>query len=851
MITTVLAALFGSKNEREVRRYQESVARINRKEAELIKLSDEQLKNKTIEFKQRIENGESLNSLAIDAFAVAREMSRRVMNMRPYDVQLIGGLALHEGKIAEMKTGEGKTLVATLPMYLNALSGKGAHLVTVNDYLARRDAEWMRPLYEALGLTVGVVQSDSSDAERKEAYAADITYGTNSQFGFDYLRDNMKFHLDDYVQRDLNFVIVDEVDSILIDEARTPLIISGPSEKGSNLYIIADKAISRLSLDDYEVDEKMRNVQLHESGVDKIEKELQVGNLYAPENMLILHHITQALKAHTLFKKDVDYMVIENQVFIVDEFTGRVLHGRRYSDGLHQAIEAKEKVRIERENQTLASITLQNYFRMYNKLSGMTGTASTEAEEFHKIYKMDVVSIPTNKPIARIDEDDAIFLNESDKFEAVIEDILECHKKDQPVLVGTTSVEKSELLSNLLNHKGISHNVLNAKHHEKEADIVTEAGHKGKITIATNMAGRGTDIKLSDEVLANGGLRIIGTERHESRRIDNQLRGRAGRQGDPGSSKFYISLEDELIRIFSGDRLKQIMESLPFGWGMQKGERIEHPMISRNIESNQERVEKYRYESRKHTLEYDDILNQQRKVVYNYRREILEGGKQIFDVIKELIRDVVAHYVSVYAPQKRVNHEELGKIFESLEIITGIEASEFKKAVEGVIHDQALIEEISTLLISKYDAVRSQIDEKTMHDAEKWTLLEIVDQHWKIHLQHLDSIREGIGLRGYGQKNPLLEYKKEAFTAFQNMMNAVKTDVIARLFTIKPELFSQAHIDKIEQERIDELAKIQEIGSDESGNPTPVKRGEPKVGRNDKCPCGSGKKYKQCCLKSE
>jgi len=579
MIANILAKLFGTKNERELKRIQPLVEQVNTYEPVMDPLTDEQLANKTNEFRARISNGESLDSLLPEAFAVVRETSKRVLNMRHFDVQIIGGVVLHEGKIAEMRTGEGKTLVATLPLYLNALSGKGAHLVTVNDYLARRDAEWMGQIYNKLGLEVGIIQNSLSDEARKKAYAADITYGTNNEFGFDYLRDNMKFNLDDYVQRDLNFAIVDEVDSILIDEARTPLIISGASDRQFNLYEIANKAVLHLSADDYEVDEKERNVTLTESGVDKLEGILKVANLYAPENILLLHHVSQALRAHKLFKIDVDYVVREGEVLIVDEFTGRILPGRRYSDGLHQALEAKEGVKIERENQTLASITLQNYFRLYSKLAGMTGTAVTEAAEFYKIYKLAVVEIPTNRVVQRKDESDIIFLTRDDKFKAVIQDIKECHQRNQPVLVGTIAIETSEYLSHLLRAEGISHNVLNAKQHAREAEIVKEAGEPGRVTIATNMAGRGTDIKITDDVKAVGGLRIIGTERHESRRIDNQLRGRAGRQGDPGSSKFYISVEDDLMRIFGGDKLKKTMERI----GMKPGESIEHPLISRSI----------------------------------------------------------------------------------------------------------------------------------------------------------------------------------------------------------------------------------------------------------------------------
>lgn len=846
MLTALLAKIFGTKNARVVKRLYKRVARINELEPTMQALSDEQLKNKTAEFKERIANGATLNDILPEAFAAVREASVRTLGMRHYDVQMLGGMVLHQGKIAEMKTGEGKTLVATLALYLNSLSGKGAHLVTVNDYLARRDAEWNRPLFAALDTTVGIIQNNMSDEERKEAYNADITYGTNNEFGFDYLRDNMKFLLDDYVQRDMNFVIVDEVDSILIDEARTPLIISGPSEKGSNLYEQANRAVLRMKKDvDYEVDEKARSVHMTESGVDAAEKALGIDNLFAPEHTLAQHHVNQALRAHSLFRRDVDYVVRDNEVLIVDEFTGRILAGRRYSDGLHQALEAKEGVRIERENQTLASITLQNYFRMYNKLSGMTGTAQTEAEEFHRIYKLDVVAVPTNKPIARVDEPDAIFLTQKDKFEAIIEDILETTKKQLPVLVGTASVETSELIGALLTQKGIKHNILNAKQHAREADIVAEAGEKGHITIATNMAGRGTDIKLGDGVRQLGGLRIIGTERHESRRIDNQLRGRSGRQGDPGSSKFYISLEDDLIRIFAGDRLKNIMERV----GMKPGERIEHNMVNRSIERSQEKVEKHHFESRKNLIEYDDVLNQQRKVVYGYRREILDGADHTNQIIKEIIHDVCDNLIATYTPRPKPRKEEVDELCKMVCQLTTIEEAAVRAHLKDMPPAVGSGESLAQFLVEKYEEQRNQIDPEIIKQAEKWSLLELVDQYWKIHLQVLDSLKEGIGLRGYGQKNPLIEYKKESFTAFTSMMNAIKWDSVARTFRMRPEHFSQSAIDKLESAREKEMEEMHEVNTDETTAAEPVKRSSQKVGRNDPCPCDSGKKYKQCCSK--
>ncbi|MBY0353655.1 preprotein translocase subunit SecA [Candidatus Babeliales bacterium] len=840
----ILAKIFGTKNDRELKRIAPIVSHINQLEASIAPLTDEQLTAKTNEFRERIAQGASLDSILPEAFAVVREVGKRTLNMRHFDVQMVGGIVLHEGKIAEMKTGEGKTLVSTLPLYLNGLSGKGAHLVTVNDYLVRRDATWMMPLYNKLGFEVGIIQNDLNDAARKKAYGADITYGTNNEYGFDYLRDNMKFDLEDYVQRDLNFAIVDEVDSILIDEARTPLIISGAGEKGANLYEVANRAVLQLKKDQYEVDEKDRTVHLTESGTDDIERYLTVNNLYAPENILILHHVIQALRAHALFKKDVDYVEREGEVLIVDEFTGRILPGRRYSDGLHQALEAKEGVRIERENQTLASITLQNYFRMYKKLAGMTGTAVTEAAEFHKIYKLAVVAIPTNKPMVRNDQMDVVFLNAKDKFDAVIKDIEECNKKGQPALVGTISIETSEYLSALLNRAGIKHNVLNAKQHEREAEIVAEAGEKGRVTIATNMAGRGTDIKLGEGVREVGGLRIIGTERHESRRIDNQLRGRAGRQGDPGSSKFYLSLDDDLMRIFAGDKLKRNMERI----GMKAGESIEHRMVTRSIEKAQEKVEKHNFDIRKHLLEYDDVLNNQRSVIYQYRREILEGADQIKSLVRDMIADVVHHLFAIHCPQGVCDEQGLQEILHSLERLTGIEGRHFTQAYSAKAGEASMQHSITEFLCYQYEQYRSSISQDIIDEAEKWVLLETVDQAWKIHLQNIDHLKEGIGLRGYGQKNPLTEYKKEAFTEFEKMMGQITWDIVYRIFKMKPDEFSVAQIHEIERKKEKELSELQMTG-DETGkaDAATVRRESPKVGRNDACSCGSGKKYKACC----
>ncbi len=852
MIAKILAKVFGTKNERELKRLQPMVERINSFEPLIRELSNLDLIAKTNIFRERISRGESLDSVLFEAFAVVRETSHRFRNERHYDAQLVGGIVLHEGKIAEMKTGEGKTLVATLPLYLNALSGKGTHLITVNDYLARRDAEWMNLIYQNLGLEVGVLQNQMEDAERKKVYNSDITYGTNSEFGFDYLRDNMKFDKSDLVQRELNFCIVDEVDSILVDEARTPLIISGPSEKGSNLYKEADQAVLTLRKEDYDIDEKARSVHLSELGTDKIEHFFKLDNLYAPENILALHHVSQALRAHTLFKVDVDYVVREGEVLIVDEFTGRILPGRRYSDGLHQALESKEKVKVERENQTLASITLQNYFRMYKKLAGMTGTAETEAAEFWKIYKLAVIVIPTNRPMIRRDEADIVFLTREDKFGAVAQDIKECNKIGQPVLVGTVSIETSEYLSHLLAQQGVAHNVLNAKQHEREAEIVKEAGERGKVTIATNMAGRGTDIKLGEGVRDLGGLRIIGTERHESRRIDNQLRGRSGRQGDKGSSKFYLSLEDDLMRIFGGERLKKTMERI----GMKPGESIEHRMVSRSIEKAQERVEKHNFDIRKHLLEYDDVLNQQRSIIYQYRRDVLEGGELIVGIIKEMITDVVHRLFAIYCPQGGASDEERAEVIHALEKVTGMPKQVFER-IQLPKNQTGFEIVVAEFLVYQYEQIRAAMAAKMPEQpdfvdrAEKWVLLETIDHAWRLHLLSIDHLKEGIGWRGYGSKNPLIEYKRESFFEFERMMEQIKWDILQRVFHMRPEDYSIDAIEEIEEEKEQELAALQ-LGGDGTGkvDVRTVKRVQPKVGRNELCPCGSGKKYKHCCGKN-
>ncbi len=887
---SIIKKVFGTKNERELKRLWPIVHRINELEPEISRLSDEELSKKTLQFKERLEKGETLDDLLVEAFAVVRETSRRVLGMRHFDVQLIGGIVLHEGKIAEMKTGEGKTLVATLPVYLNALEGKGVHVVTVNDYLAKRDAQWMGPIYHHLGLSVGVIQHEESflfDPEyraddprynhlrpcsRKEAYQADITYGTNNEFGFDYLRDNMKYDINDYCQRELNYAIVDEVDSILIDEARTPLIISGPSEESVGKYYKIDKIIPKLQKDvDFTIDEKARTVILTEEGAIKAEKLLGVENLFDPAHIDLVHHVLQGLKAHHLFKRDVDYVVKDGKIVIVDEFTGRLMPGRRWSDGLHQAIEAKEGVRIESENQTLATITFQNYFRMYKKLAGMTGTADTEAEEFAKIYNLDVVVIPTNKPMIRVDHPDMIFKTERAKFKAVIKEIEECHKRGQPVLVGTISIEKSELLSRMLKKKGIKHSVLNAKYHEKEAEIIAQAGRPGAVTIATNMAGRGTDIVLGgnpeglakeflkgkddpteeekaealrkareicerdrEKVVAAGGLHIIGTERHEARRIDNQLRGRSGRQGDPGSSRFYLSLEDDLMRIFGSDRISGLMGKL----GMDEDVPIENRMVTKAIENAQKRVEAHNFEIRKHLLEYDDVMNKQRTEIYRFRKEIL-STESLKDRLLEMVEDVVDALVYDYCPEDR--HPEEWEIEELSKNIYGI----FGLKIEGLDEfkgQEALKEEIIKRLNHFYDEKEKEIGQDLMRYLERIVMLQVVDNQWKDHLLAMDHLKEGIGLRGYGQKDPLVEYKKEAFEMFTEMSERIKEEVLTRLFRIQVQ--SEEEAERISRKQEQKL--VFNRGNGQEGPKKPVKKGR-KIGRNEPCPCGSGKKYKKCC----
>lgn len=846
MISSLIAKVFGTANERRIRTLRPIVVRINELEAQTMALSDAELGAKTIEFRRQLQEGRSLDDIVPEAFAVVREAARRTLGQRHYDVQLMGGLILHKGMIAEMKTGEGKTLTATLPLYVHALSGKGAHLVTVNDYLARRDAEWMSPIFKMLGMTVGCLQHTMRDSERKEVYNTDILYATNNELGFDYLRDNMKFRLEDYVQRDLNYAIVDEVDSILIDEARTPLIISGGTDHDGGLYEAADRAVRRLSkTEHYEIDEKARTVLMNDAAVDLLEAHFNIPNLYAVEAMKLLHHINQALRAHALFRRDVDYVVNDDGVQIVDEFTGRILSGRRYSDGLHQALEAKEGVTIEQETQTLASITLQNFFRMYGKLAGMTGTAMTEAEEFHSIYKLDVASLPTNKPLIRVDKSDLIFLTKKAKYKAIVEDLLERYKKGQPVLIGTIAIETSELLSAILSSHGIKHQVLNAKQHQREAEIVELAGQAGHITIATNMAGRGTDIKLSDDSRHAGGLYILGTERHESRRIDNQLRGRSGRQGDPGESRFYISLEDDLIRVFAGDAFKARMQWL----GMKEDEIIESKAVSRAIELAQERVEKHNFELRKHLIEYDDVLNQQRIVVYQYRRDALEGEEQIYGLVRDMIVNVVSDLVTTITADKRtITQLQVDELIAHIVSLTRLPTQLFDGIHKNVRSREQVEKDIINLLLEQYSLFRENHAE-IIKQAEKWVLLETIDEAWKQHMLNLDHLKEGIGLRGWGQKNPLIEYKREAFGMFKDMMDTIRLQVVRALFHITVDHINTREIEARRQRELSALQLVSAGAAVQEGASTPsaAQAGEDKVGRNEQCPCGSGKKYKKCC----
>jgi preprotein translocase subunit SecA len=973
MIGQLLAKVIGTQNEREIKRLRPLVAEITALEPTIQKLTDEQLREKTVEFRKRVADGTSLDDLLIEAFAVVREAGRRALNMRHFDVQLMGGMVLHRGTIAEMKTGEGKTLVATLPAYLNALEGKGVHVVTVNDYLARRDSEWMGRLYRFLGMSVGVIQHDLRDEQRQVAYGADITYGTNNEFGFDYLRDNMKFELGHMVQRGHHFAIVDEVDSILIDEARTPLIISGPAEESTDLYYEVDRIIPKLKkgavtqgnvkaedreelekTGDYLVDEKHKTVTLTETGMAKAEQMLshrlvpESNGLYDPANMPLLHHVNQALKAHTLYRLDVEYMIKDGGVVIVDEFTGRLMPGRRWSDGLHQAVEAKEKVKIERENQTLATITFQNYFRKYKKLSGMTGTAETEAPEFAKIYKLDVIVMPTNRLLKRVEEPDLIYRTEREKYEAIVNDIIEKQNSGRPTLVGTVSIEKSERLSSLLKKRGIKHVVLNAKYHAQEAEIVAQAGHKNNVVIATNMAGRGTDILLGgnaeyaarqqclaegvaerlpkgeekfvddeefvyyfhvdgfyrvpradwerifahfkrqmdaehEEVVNIGGLHILGTERHEARRIDNQLRGRAGRQGDPGSSRFYLSLEDDLMRIFGSDRISGLMQRL----GMEEGVPIEHGMVTRAIERAQKQVEAQNFGVRKHLLEYDDVMNKQRESVYTLRREVLDGHVHLTedevvdtkDYVMALAEEILEEQVDRFAGKDVDDDRDVASLIREISRVFGVDT----ETLEGLELDDKSTDEITdtvwALIKTSYSEKEAVVGADLLRRIERDIMLQIVDAQWKDHLYSLDHLKEGIGLRGYGQRDPLVEYKKESYGLFQDMKARIEEEMVRYLFWLRPVIGEGAEpgagtlpprpaprrpspanvtLNHPAAEPVPAFAGAARPASSAGRQaPTPartggddviktVKRDEPKVGRNDPCPCGSGKKYKKC-----
>ena len=917
VVNTILAKVFGSNSERELKKMWPSVEVISELEPSIKALSDDELAAKTMEFKARLEKGETLDDLLPEVFAVAREASWRVLEMRHFDVQLIGGMVLHQGKIAEMKTGEGKTLVATLPIYLNALTGKGAHVVTVNDYLARRDAEWMGKLYKFLGLSVGIIQHDMTDIERQEAYRCDVTYGTNNELGFDYLRDNMKFDPSLYVhqlfpkvrksadgkevEKLFRFAIVDEVDSILIDEARTPLIISGPAEESTDLYYKVDQIIPKLRRDlDFTIDEKTRTVTLTEDGVPSVEKLLGVDNVYDPEQMHILHHVYQALRAHTLYKRNTDYMIKDNQVVIVDEFTGRLMPGRRWSDGLHQAVEAKEHVKIERENQTLATITFQNYFRMYDKLAGMTGTAETEAAEFEKIYELEVIPVPTNRTLIRHEYADLVYRTEREKLTAIAEEIREMVDAGRPTLVGTTSIGKSEKLSQVLKRSGIKHVVLNAKYHQMEAEIVAQAGRPSAVTIATNMAGRGTDILLGgnpeyaarvalkkkkldpmevepevweealevakkeaaeahEDVVEAEGLHILATERHESRRIDNQLRGRAGRQGDPGSSRFFLSLEDDLMRIFGSDRISGLMQKM----GMEEGVPIEHKMVTNAIERAQKQVEGQNFSIRKHLLEYDDVMNKQRVAIYRLRRDILDGKEQreyILELADKILDDLLDQHL---AADLNVEEWDLDGFRTAVSAQYGFNATTLAQIDWDGLNRNEIEEELTKRIHEKYENKETAIGPDLMRTHERIIMLQVVDSQWKDHLYAMDHLKEGIGLRGYGQRDPLMEYKKESFSMFKAMWYRVEDEIVRILFLLQPvrePAFASAPAMRPSRLSFnDPAATLSAFDGPRSVGPrresqggvdaavTTVKRSTAKVGRNAPCPCGSGKKYKKCC----
>ncbi|ATD01877.1 MULTISPECIES: preprotein translocase subunit SecA [Pseudoalteromonas] len=900
MISNLFTKIFGSRNDRTIKNLRKTVALINALETQLEALSDEDLKAKTAEFRERYDNGQSLGDILPEAFAVVREASKRVNGMRHFDVQLLGGMVLHQGRIAEMRTGEGKTLTATLPAYLNGLTGKGVHVITVNDYLAKRDAETNRPLFEFLGLTVGCNVPGMMPQQKKQAYAADITYGTNNEFGFDYLRDNMAFSIDERVQRPLFYAVVDEVDSILIDEARTPLIISGPAEDSSELYTEINTIVPLLELQekedeegiegdgDFTIDEKSKQVHLTERGQIKVEELLterglieEGDSLYSAASITLLSHVYAALRAHKLYQKDVDYVIKENEVIIIDEHTGRSMEGRRWSEGLHQAVEAKEGVKIQNENQTLASITFQNYFRLYETLAGMTGTADTEAFEFQSIYGLDTVVMPTNKPMIRDDRADLVYLTQEEKYEAILADIKDCQERGQPVLVGTISIESSEYLSQFLRKEKIKHNVLNAKFHAQEADIVSDAGLPGTVTIATNMAGRGTDIVLGgnwnseveklenptdeqiaeikaawkirhDAVIDAGGLHIIGTERHESRRIDNQLRGRSGRQGDAGSSRFYLSMDDALMRIFAGERMTNMMRKL----GMQRGEAIEHPWVNRAIENAQRKVEARNFDVRKQLLEYDDVANDQRRVVYSQRNELLEEG-DISETITAIRGDVLAGVIDQYiAPQSLAEMWDIPGLEERLkqDFLIELPLSQWL-ADDNKLYEEKLRERIEEAVEQAYKQKEEMVGDSVLRQFEKAIMLQSLDQHWKDHLAAMDHLRQGIHLRGYAQKNPKQEYKRESFELFSEMLENLKVDVVGILS--KVQVRAEEDVEKVEeQHRKSENApreyqheEAEHVGGEAPQSAQVMARSEPKVGRNDPCPCGSGQKYKQCCGK--
>jgi preprotein translocase subunit SecA len=846
MFDSMMRKLFGTKQDRDMQALKPTLDQVNVLEPKYKAMTDDQLKAQTPLLKEKLAKGATVNDILPDAFAIVREASKRVLNMRHFDVQIMGGIVLHSGKIAEMKTGEGKTLTATLPLYLNALTGRGAHLVTVNDYLATRDSHEMGQLYTWLGLTVGCITANMDDGDRKAAYEADITYGTNNEFAFDYLRDNMKFDLVDYVQREHHFCIVDEVDSILIDEARTPLLISGPSEGDTGLYNVVNKVIPQLQIEThYTVDEKAKSSVLTEAGIIRVQEILKIGNLYDMRNLELLHHVNQSLRAHTLFKNEVDYVIRDGKVIIVDEFTGRMKEGSRWSDGLHQAVEAKEGVDVKSENQTLASITFQNYFRLYSKLSGMTGTADTEADEFMKIYNLEVVVIPTNLPMVREDSPDVVYATRHAKYEAVSKLIEECHKKGQPVLVGTISIESSELISEVLTSKGIKHEVLNAKNHAREAEIVAMAGQRGGVTIATNMAGRGTDIKLTPETKSLGGLFIIGTERHESRRIDNQLRGRSGRQGDPGKSKFFLSLEDDLMRIFGSDRIKGIMVKL----GMKEDEPIEHSMITNAIAKAQKKVETHNFDIRKHLLDFDNVMNEQRKVIYKIRRDILndEANKEL---INDFVEEVSYDLAEQFKPEKKSSLREYPwtEINNTAKALFGTERTLSAEDCDKTAHSD-LAEYFKVVGTESIQTRFSPFDQEQVKFTFREVLLATFDQFWKDHLLAMDHLKEGINLRSYGQKDPLVEYKREAYTIYENMKFAIKRAVVERVSHIK--LMTQEEIAEIHRQQ-EQMLEAQLRAHREAEQAKTVQeekkiiRATVKVGRNDPCPCGSGKKFKAC-----